>query len=377
MRCTRLQACAASSLGLLCLSYISFRCVVRACYGTGPEELITRAARVHIKDGNEFLELVFPTGIPTVLTGVVSRWMAYKTWTPEHLGSVMNEYELELQLSNSESIDRNIIFNATLGDYSAYMLALEEPGDSTPVDIMKQQFPDVWAALDRVDRRFLEAHPAMLFYANYDPEFFEIANGAGYPAFQMVNEFRFLTGKRAQHLWDSAFTALGFWGHFEPMLWIGPRGVITGMHQEWEALNFLHQVYGTKELLLYPSSQVHLLYPSTKYSQGALNSPVKPFDPLPAEGEEDPFPLFRQAVALRIVLEPGEMLWIPAGWWHTVRSLSLSISVTGRVVSPCQEFTYIPSHMLHQLHLWGLYKRGNCICHASDGDRSGDDTEDL
>ena len=39
------------------------------------------------------------------------------------------------------------------------------------------------------------------------------------------------------------------------------------------------------------------------------------------------YPRFREACALAGVIEPGELLYLPAYWWHHVRSLQVSISV--------------------------------------------------
>jgi hypothetical protein len=40
------------------------------------------------------------------------------------------------------------------------------------------------------------------------------------------------------------------------------------------------------------------------------------------------FPLFAQARGMRFELGPGEMLYIPGGWWHTAKMLSASITVS-------------------------------------------------
>jgi len=40
------------------------------------------------------------------------------------------------------------------------------------------------------------------------------------------------------------------------------------------------------------------------------------------------FPLFRDAEFVEGMLGPGECLCIPVGWWHYVRSLSPSFSVS-------------------------------------------------
>ena len=41
----------------------------------------------------------------------------------------------------------------------------------------------------------------------------------------------------------------------------------------------------------------------------------------------DRFPLLAEATFTEAVLGPGDALFIPAGWWHYVRSLSTSFSV--------------------------------------------------
>jgi ribosomal protein L16 Arg81 hydroxylase len=44
--------------------------------------------------------------------------------------------------------------------------------------------------------------------------------------------------------------------------------------------------------------------------------------------DETVFPLFSQARHLDCVLNAGEALFIPKGWWHYVRALDDSISVS-------------------------------------------------
>lgn len=40
------------------------------------------------------------------------------------------------------------------------------------------------------------------------------------------------------------------------------------------------------------------------------------------------YPFFADVVMLQAILEPGDMLYIPQGWWHDIRSLDPSISVS-------------------------------------------------
>jgi hypothetical protein len=49
-----------------------------------------------------------------------------------------------------------------------------------------------------------------------------------------------------------------------------------------------------------------------------------PFDPEAPDYEA--FPLARQAAIAEVVVHPGDMLYVPAGWYHQVRALSFSLS---------------------------------------------------
>jgi ribosomal protein L16 Arg81 hydroxylase len=40
------------------------------------------------------------------------------------------------------------------------------------------------------------------------------------------------------------------------------------------------------------------------------------------------FPLMRGVPVIDIVLEPGECVFLPLGWWHWVKSLDVSISLS-------------------------------------------------
>jgi len=47
----------------------------------------------------------------------------------------------------------------------------------------------------------------------------------------------------------------------------------------------------------------------------------------PEKPDLERFPGFARATVREVVLSPGEMLFIPVGWWHHVRALSLSINL--------------------------------------------------
>lgn len=100
---------------------------------------------------------------------------------------------------------------------------------------------------------------------------------------------------------------------------------------------FLSQVYGRKLFVMYSPDQSHLLYQNPNTSNQSMVDVGNP--------DLSKFPLFAGAVAAKVILGPGETIFIPAGWWHTTRMLTASITVSinhanesnwGNVVSDLQ-----------------------------------------
>jgi hypothetical protein len=88
-------------------------------------------------------------------------------------------------------------------------------------------------------------------------------------------------------------------------LWLGPKGTVTPLHHDTTNV-FFHQIHGRKEFtLVSPFSGDVLDKPNGYYGNPRSKR----------RGQ-------------RIVLEPGDALFLPAGWWHEVRALDASISLS-------------------------------------------------
>jgi histone arginine demethylase JMJD6 len=85
---------------------------------------------------------------------------------------------------------------------------------------------------------------------------------------------------------------------------------------------FLMQLYGDKEYIVFSPEQTRFMYPE----EGIQANKSRIVDLLNPDLAE--FPLFEQAEGFRFSLHPGETLFVPAGWWHTARILSPSVTVS-------------------------------------------------
>ena len=105
-------------------------------------------------------------------------------------------------------------------------------------------------------------------------------------------------------------------------LYIGGRGgKFPFLHYDtWHTHAFIAQIHGTKEFTAYAPDQTPYLYVKSERRNQSLVDIENP--------DYDKFPEFAKATAMRFTLQPGEILFIPAGWWHTAKMLSPSISVS-------------------------------------------------
>ena len=114
--------------------------------------------------------------------------------------------------------------------------------------------------------------------------------------------------------WPTYFSKMG-----PPRFWIGPAGTVTPLHCDYDD-NIFAQVWGSKRIVLSPPHHDEFLYP--KEANAILFG--SPFDP--EAPDFDRFPLARQATMIECVVNPGDMLYVPAGWYHYVRALTFSLS---------------------------------------------------
>ena len=96
-------------------------------------------------------------------------------------------------------------------------------------------------------------------------------------------------------------------------LWFGPRGTVTPLHHDTSSILFC-QVYGSKRIQLISPLELSMYgVAQSLYSRANAETGAS----MPADVQ-----------VLDITVAAGEALFIPAGYWHQVRALDVSISLS-------------------------------------------------
>ncbi len=141
--------------------------------------------------------------------------------------------------------------------------------------------------------------------------------------------------KMARHLLDDVRTPEEYMGvplyvpralaarmRLEPALWIGPADAVTTLHFD-STHNLFVQISGRKKVTLIPPGQSDLVYfPCREFGLNLHFSPVDVERP-----DLKRHPRFARATPRTVTVRPGEMLFIPSTWWHSLRALEPSISL--------------------------------------------------
>lgn len=220
----------------------------------------------------EFLEQHYAPQRPVRLTGMMRDWKAMKKWTPAFFRERFGEVPVKVAQGRDETpfYDLNVHHisrEATFGEY-----------------------------VDWVEHTRKSNHAYLV--ANND--------GPSGPLRALVKDLGFFGGLMDRRRIE------GF-----VYLWYGPGGTVTPLHHDTTNILFC-QVRGKKRLTLIDPAWTELVRDCVSfYSVIDVERP-------------DPkrFPYFAEIPKLTVTVGPGECVFIPAGWWHFVRSLSVSVSIS-------------------------------------------------
>ncbi|HKP64418.1 MAG TPA: cupin-like domain-containing protein [Polyangiales bacterium] len=222
-------------------------------------------ARIRYPELNGFYRNHYATNEPAVLVGV-----------PEH-------HPLEIFRFSPEYLDR------ALGGREFPVVSTDTGFLSYERDSVKMSFHD-----------FIEA---------------TFQGDAGWPKYYFKNSTKLLPA----HLDDSAdISGLApfFTKSVMKNLWISRGSLTVGLHFD-AAENLNIQIRGRKRFMLYPPG-VTGYYPCPMFSQTAHISRVFREGP---ELDRSKYPRFDESKGREVILGEGEILYLPAYWWHQVTSL--------------------------------------------------------
>ena len=224
---------------------------------------------------------------PVILTGVASRWPSVTRWSPEYFRDHHGRRRVMVERSRSATPS-----NDPLTYLRNRYYAEDELGHVIEVMLSGTQPPGAYyITYSNIFEKIPELH------ADIEP----------------VHQTLAMPG----HLPASLKARLSL----RPGLWLGPGGTVSPVHFDRHE-NFNVQITGRKAWTLFsPEQSRRLYYP-------ALEMPSVIFSPVDVEQPDARrFPLFERAERHEATLDPGEILFIPSGWWHHVRTLETSISL--------------------------------------------------
>lgn len=222
-----------------------------------------------------FLHNHYAANVPALLGGEMATWPALRRWTPDYIARLVGDRLIEFQGDR----DGDARFEFEKDDHRRTM----------PFD------------------RFI----AMIGAAG--------AGNASYvTAYNSAANRTALAPLHAELGRVDALLVPGADG-LDAMMWIGPARTFTPLHFDLTN-NLVAQIVGRKRVILVPPSEASKLDAS-----GEVVSAVGDLlDPQTLVRT----PALRDLTLFDLVLEPGDMLFVPIGWWHQVTALDFSVTVT-------------------------------------------------
>jgi len=113
---------------------------------------------------------------------------------------------------------------------------------------------------------------------------------------------------------------------FLPFAFFGGQGAITRMHRDMDnSCVFLTELTGRKRVVLFDPKYSKLLYqyPFSTHTSVDINQP-----------DFKKYPGLSKVKGIDFVLEPGDTLFMPSGWWHHIEYNTPGLGFAMRSLSP-------------------------------------------
>lgn len=115
-----------------------------------------------------------------------------------------------------------------------------------------------------------------------------------------------------------------------PSLFAGGEGSITHMHFDIDLPNIIHtQFIGRKRVLLFPNKEQHKLY-RKPFEVLSLADFSNYYDPEKSKIDVAKFPAVDLAEGYDVILEHGDTLFMPSGYWHHMEYLQSGFAMSLR-----------------------------------------------
>lgn len=119
-----------------------------------------------------------------------------------------------------------------------------------------------------------------------------------------------------------------------PMLFTGGQTSITHMHFDIDVSHILHtQFMGKKRVLLFPNKEQHKLY-RKPFEVLSMVDFSNYYDAENSKVDYDKFPALKEANGYEVILDHGDTLFMPAGFWHHMEYLESGFAMSLRALQP-------------------------------------------
>ena len=229
--------------------------------------------RVQKPSRQEFLDQYYAQNRPLVIEGAMDDWPAMTRWSADYLKQRLGDRMVEVQANrgsdaNYEQNQAALKKEMRFGDYIDLIETIGQTNDyyitANNSNKNRESLKELW-------------HDIVLF---------------------------------PDYLRDDDPNNRGFF-------WYGPRGTVTPLHHDLTN-NFMAQVRGRKLVRLVAPCELPDMYNNRHcYSQVNLD-----------QVDDNRFPQFKNVKVIDLVIGPGDLFFLPVGWWHYVRGLDISITMT-------------------------------------------------